>query len=169
MKSLSLVSFFLFFMGHATAFEPSRPVVRKERALQGTAVNQMHHSAAVTGIHPSFLPSTPTKNQSALMTMTTATTQTKSTPCSEYWFDQRIHSLGNTGPTGALHAAMAIGVTKLIDWVAYDGVSVREQVRSVNVRRSKVLIMISRPFSQSAFLHRSVNDSRNSSPRKPRL
>jgi hypothetical protein len=46
----------------------------------------------------------------------------------EYWFDQRIHSLGNVGFSGALHAAMAPAFTKLIDWKAYKNVDIRKQV-----------------------------------------
>jgi hypothetical protein len=46
----------------------------------------------------------------------------------EYWFNAKIHSLGNTGFTGAIHAAMAPVATKMIDNVAYDGVNVRESV-----------------------------------------
>ena len=46
----------------------------------------------------------------------------------EYWFDPRIHSLGNAGFTGALHAASAALVTKVIDVNAYDGVDIRKQV-----------------------------------------
>jgi hypothetical protein len=48
----------------------------------------------------------------------------------EYWFDARIHSLGNVGFTGALHAASAAFVSKLIDVNAYNGVDVRQQVSS---------------------------------------
>lgn len=47
----------------------------------------------------------------------------------EYWFDQRIHTLGNVGFFGGLHAAMAPVSTKLIDVFAYDGIEVREVVR----------------------------------------
>jgi len=47
---------------------------------------------------------------------------------SEYWFDNRIHSFGNTGIFGGLHAAVAPLVTKLIDNSAYDGEDVRTRV-----------------------------------------
>jgi hypothetical protein len=46
----------------------------------------------------------------------------------EYWFDSRIHTFGNTGFLGALHAAMAPLSTKVIDIVAYDGKDVRSMV-----------------------------------------
>jgi hypothetical protein len=46
----------------------------------------------------------------------------------EYWFDARIHTLGNVGFTGALHAASAAFATKVIDVNAYNGVDVRQQV-----------------------------------------
>jgi hypothetical protein len=48
----------------------------------------------------------------------------------EYWFDQRIHSLGNVGFSGALHAAVAPAFTKLIDWRAYGNVDIRRKVCS---------------------------------------
>jgi len=47
----------------------------------------------------------------------------------EYWFNDKIHTLGNTGFMGALHAAMAPFATRMIDDVAYDGTNVRESVR----------------------------------------
>jgi hypothetical protein len=47
----------------------------------------------------------------------------------EYWFNSKIHSLGNTGFKGALHAALALVATSLIDNLAYDGVNVRQLVR----------------------------------------
>jgi hypothetical protein len=47
----------------------------------------------------------------------------------EYWSDRRIHTFGNTGFLGALHAAMAPLSTKVIDMVAYDGQDVRSLVR----------------------------------------
>jgi hypothetical protein len=46
----------------------------------------------------------------------------------EYWFDQRIHTLGNTGVTGALHAAIAALSTRVIDVLAYDGMDIRQEV-----------------------------------------
>ena len=64
----------------------------------------------------------------------------------EYWFDSRIHTFGNTGFLGALHAAMAPISTKVIDMVAYDGQDVRAQVakqlsKSVRSSQAKVLDM----------------------------
>lgn len=64
----------------------------------------------------------------------------------EYWFDSRIHTFGNTGFLGALHAAMAPLSTKVIDMVAYDGQDVRAQVakalsESVRTSKAKVLDM----------------------------
>lgn len=40
-----------------------------------------------------------------------------------------IHTLGNVGLGGALHAALAPLSTKLIDVVAYEGQDVRQKVR----------------------------------------
>ena len=47
----------------------------------------------------------------------------------EYWYDQRIHTLGNIGLSGAIHAALAPVSTKIIDVKAYDGIDVRGKVR----------------------------------------
>ena len=44
---------------------------------------------------------------------------------SEYWFNSKIHSFGNTGIFGGLHAAMAPMATKLIDDLAYKGIDAR--------------------------------------------
>eukprot|EP00539_Tryblionella_compressa_P002148 CAMPEP_0178739712 /NCGR_PEP_ID=MMETSP0744-20121128/4202_1 /TAXON_ID=913974 /ORGANISM="Nitzschia punctata, Strain CCMP561" /LENGTH=333 /DNA_ID=CAMNT_0020392435 /DNA_START=814 /DNA_END=1816 /DNA_ORIENTATION=- len=43
----------------------------------------------------------------------------------EYWYDSRIHTLGNIGFLGAVHAALAPLSTKIIDDVAYEGLDVR--------------------------------------------
>lgn len=47
---------------------------------------------------------------------------------SEYWFHNKIHSFGNTGFLGAVHAACAPIATKLIDLLAYDKINVRSVV-----------------------------------------
>lgn len=46
----------------------------------------------------------------------------------EYWYDSRIHTLGNHGFLGAVHAALAPVSTKMIDNLAYHGVDIRKQV-----------------------------------------
>jgi hypothetical protein len=46
----------------------------------------------------------------------------------EYWFDSRIHTLGNHGFWGAVHAALAPASTAIIDVAAYDGIDIRRQV-----------------------------------------
>lgn len=45
-----------------------------------------------------------------------------------YWFHPKIHTFGNTGLLGGLHAAMAPLVTMLIDNAAYDGENVRDKI-----------------------------------------
>ena len=45
-----------------------------------------------------------------------------------YWFHPKIHTFGNTGLLGGLHAAMAPFVTMLIDKAAYDGENVRDKI-----------------------------------------
>ena len=47
---------------------------------------------------------------------------------SEYWFNNRIHTFGNTGFYGGMHAAVAPFATNLIDTNAYDGVDARKKV-----------------------------------------
>jgi SAM-dependent methyltransferase len=46
----------------------------------------------------------------------------------EYWFDNRIHTFGNSGFFGGLHASVAPFATWLIDTKAYDGIDARKQV-----------------------------------------
>ena len=43
----------------------------------------------------------------------------------EYWFDNRIHTFGNTGMWGGVHALMAPLATRLIDDAAYKGIDAR--------------------------------------------
>lgn len=46
----------------------------------------------------------------------------------EYWFHPAIHTFGNSGLFGGLHAAVAPLFTKVIDVSAYDGKPVREAI-----------------------------------------
>lgn len=62
----------------------------------------------------------------------------------EYWFDDRIHVLGNRGFLGAFHAAIAPLSTKLIDDAAYGGVDVRTKLseelsKIVNKQKARVV------------------------------
>ncbi len=52
----------------------------------------------------------------------------------KYWFNEEIHTLGNTGILGGLHAAMAPLSTKMIDLLAYNGINVREAVSFIAMR-----------------------------------
>eukprot|EP00980_Cylindrotheca_fusiformis_P021391 scaffold8259_cov143-Cylindrotheca_fusiformis.AAC.9 len=45
-----------------------------------------------------------------------------------YWFHPKIHTLGNHGPLGSLHAIMAPLATKIIDVAAYKGENVRDAI-----------------------------------------
>jgi SAM-dependent methyltransferase len=45
-----------------------------------------------------------------------------------YWFHPKIHTFGNHGVLGAVHATVAPLATKLIDVVAYEGENVRNQI-----------------------------------------
>lgn len=56
----------------------------------------------------------------------------------EYWFNSRIHTLGNRGFWGAIHAAVSPIAVKLIDVKAYDGVDVRKKVRAKANTQSKL-------------------------------
>lgn len=58
-------------------------------------------------------------------------TRPVSYPTGQYWFDDRIHTLGNTGLGGGLHAAIAPVSTRIIDRVAYNGVNVRKYVSTL--------------------------------------
>ena len=44
----------------------------------------------------------------------------------EWWADPRIHTLGNFGPTGHLHASVAPFITKHIDDTSYEGENIRQ-------------------------------------------
>jgi len=46
----------------------------------------------------------------------------------EYWNNKKIHTLGNTGTLGGLHAAMGPISTILIDKLAFNGINVRTKV-----------------------------------------
>ena len=80
----------------------------------------------------------------------------------EYWNDSRIHTLGNIGFWGAVHAIMAPLSTKMIDVVAYNGTDVRYLVSTFQAfcLLSSVIIasclfrsvsISPYPFIQSAF------------------
>lgn len=45
-----------------------------------------------------------------------------------YWYNPQIHSLGNVGILGALHAALGALSSHVIDNVAYDGIDMRFEV-----------------------------------------
>jgi hypothetical protein len=62
----------------------------------------------------------------------------------EYWLDNRIHTLGNVGFWGAVHAAMAPVATRWIDVQAYDGVDIRKKV-CTTLRTMFLPITIRRP------------------------
>lgn len=55
----------------------------------------------------------------------------------EYWFNPVIHTLGNTGFFGAVHAAVGAASTKIIDKVAYKGRDIRSVV--ANELKDRVL------------------------------
>jgi len=46
----------------------------------------------------------------------------------EYWFNNKIHTFGNTGFWGGLHAFVAPVATKIIDVVAYNGKGARDVI-----------------------------------------
>lgn len=57
-----------------------------------------------------------------------------STKATEYYFDRRVHNLGNVGLGGAVHAAVAPAATALIDQLAYGGRDVRRELLERVVR-----------------------------------
>jgi len=52
----------------------------------------------------------------------------------QYWFDRRIHTLGNRGLGGGLHAALGPVSTKAIDDTAYKGMNLRQEVKYIQQR-----------------------------------
>mmetsp|Transcript_5360 Transcript_5360/g.12230 ORF Transcript_5360/g.12230 Transcript_5360/m.12230 type:complete len:368 (-) Transcript_5360:1586-2689(-) len=55
----------------------------------------------------------------------------------EYWYNPTIHTFGNIGFLGGIHAALAPISTKIIDMVAYDG----EDIRSVIAKRLSRMVV----------------------------
>jgi len=45
-----------------------------------------------------------------------------------YYYDRRIHNLGNIGFQGMIHAESAYMTTKIIDRLCYDGVNIRKEI-----------------------------------------
>lgn len=83
---------------------------------------------------PSLYKSTVDRLQEQLVVVSPSpTTKTTTIPLvddgpADYWFHPKIHTFGNHGPLGALHAGVAPLATKLIDVTAYDGENVRDQI-----------------------------------------
>ncbi len=50
-----------------------------------------------------------------------------------YWYDTRIHELGNTGMKGTIHATLAPLSTAIIDRVAYGGTDVRRLIKEQHI------------------------------------
>jgi hypothetical protein len=76
----------------------------------------------------------------------------------EYWFDKRIHTLGNHGFWGAVHAALAPISTKVIDMAAYDGIDIRKEVRCyccVSIGRFvlEIIVTISNNICSVQYVH----------------
>lgn len=55
-----------------------------------------------------------------------------------YYYNSCIHNMGNTGPMGILHAALAPTFTKIIDKKAYNGRNIRKEV--YNTIESKSIV-----------------------------
>jgi SAM-dependent methyltransferase len=60
--------------------------------------------------------------------ITAAPLEASGLPPPPYWFDPRIHNLGNAGLMGGFHAAVAPICTHLIDRLAYAGVDARKRI-----------------------------------------
>ena len=56
-----------------------------------------------------------------------------------YYMDGRIHGLGNFGMRGRVHAEIAPMISKMIDFIAYDGVDVRNECFKEYVYGNSVL------------------------------
>jgi len=55
----------------------------------------------------------------------------------DYWYNNQIHTFGNTGIFGAFHALCAPLATKIIDRAAYDGVNIRSDISQMLHKRLK--------------------------------
>jgi len=45
-----------------------------------------------------------------------------------YYYDRRIHNLGNIGFPGKIHAESALMSTRVIDIIRYNGVNIRKEI-----------------------------------------
>jgi len=57
----------------------------------------------------------------------------------QYYSDPRIHSMGNHGPLGKLHADLAPMFTKMIDKIAYNGRNIRQEIIESYDSNDKIL------------------------------
>jgi SAM-dependent methyltransferase len=76
--------------------------------------------------HPMTLDRLQEQLSDAKTAMTTITPADPGPP--NYWFHPKMHTFGNHGPLGAVHATVAPYVTKLIDVRAYNGENVRDHI-----------------------------------------
>lgn len=57
-----------------------------------------------------------------------------------YYYNPKMHTLGNIGFGGKLHAATAPIVTKAIDYVRYNGINIREEITGHYVKNNKTIL-----------------------------
>lgn len=108
-------------LGYRVGPDGSNDVMRKtvEKALMQSTAEMNTLNGGFGDINEVKCPMPPLRNQ-ILGT---------ETPCTcDYWSRPDIHTLGNTGFGGAVHAAIAPFATKLIDVKAYGGSDVRKLV-----------------------------------------
>jgi len=77
---------------------------------------------------------------------TSVTTNLDKLSRDNYWYNARIHTLGNIGLSGRMHAAMAPILTWIIDEKAYGGIDIRKEIsqklrKIVNTVDARVLDM----------------------------
>jgi SAM-dependent methyltransferase len=80
------------------------------------------------GVKHKDYPVTLDRLQEQLSPAKTATTTPADPGPPNYWFHPKIHTFGNHGPLGAVHAALAPFVTKMIDVGAYNGENIRDHI-----------------------------------------
>ncbi len=62
-------------------------------------------------------------------------------PDAHWWFNPRVHNLGNTGFLGSIHAHSAKLFTGIIDDVAYNGRNIRNEILSEIPKNAKICDM----------------------------
>ena len=107
---------------------PTAPTTELSASLTSAATPTAPIAPPTAPIAPQTTPIAPTAPTNRSPTSYKKWGSTVASPEEAYWFDPRIHNFGNTGLSGAFHAAIAPFATKLIDRLAYDSRDIRDEI-----------------------------------------